>query len=55
MSPSLVIPTMVFVLINASILGGTNPLSCSTTANRVVMVRISTEMSPLSEISLEMS
>jgi hypothetical protein len=55
MSPSLVIPTMVFVLINASILGGTNPLSCSTTANRVVMVRISTEMSPLSEISSEMS
>jgi hypothetical protein len=41
-----------FVLIKASMLGGTNPVSYSITANKVVMGRISTEMSPLSEISL---
>jgi hypothetical protein len=52
MSTSLVIPTIVFILIKASMLGGTNPVSHSTTANRVVMGRISIEMSPLSEISL---
>jgi hypothetical protein len=52
MSTSLEIPTMVFVLIKASMLGGANPVSHSTTANRVVMGNISTEMSPLSEISL---
>jgi hypothetical protein len=52
MSTSLVIPTMVFVLIKASMLGGTNPVSHSTTANWVVMGRISTEMSPLSKVSL---
>jgi hypothetical protein len=45
MSTSLVISTMVFVLIKASMLGGTNPVSRSTTANRVVMGGISTEMS----------
>jgi hypothetical protein len=45
MSTSLVISTMVFVLIKASMLGGTNPVSHSTTANRVVMGGISTEMS----------
>jgi hypothetical protein len=33
-------------------LGGTNPVSYSITDNKVVMGRISTEMSPLSEISL---
>jgi hypothetical protein len=31
-------------------LGGTNPIFRSTTANRVVMGRISTEMSPLRNI-----
>jgi hypothetical protein len=40
-----------FPLIQASMLGGTNPVSHSTTANRVVMGRISTEMSPPLEIS----
>jgi hypothetical protein len=53
MSTSLVIPTMVFILIKASMLGGRNPVFHSTTANRVVMGRISIEMSPLSEISSE--
>jgi hypothetical protein len=52
MGTSLVIAAIVFILIKASMLGGTNPVSHSTTANRVVMGRISTEMSPLSEISL---
>jgi hypothetical protein len=51
MSTSLVIPTMVFILIKASMLGGTSPVSRSTTTNRMVMGRISTEMSPPSEIS----
>jgi hypothetical protein len=51
MSTLLVIPTMVFVLTKASMLGGTNLVFRSTAANRVVMGRISTEMSPLSEIS----
>jgi hypothetical protein len=50
-SISVVIPIMVFVLIGASMLGGTNPVFCLTTANTVVMGRISIEMSPLSEIS----
>jgi hypothetical protein len=36
------------VLIKASIVGGTSPTSLSTTANRVVMDRISIEMSSLS-------
>jgi hypothetical protein len=40
-----------FFLIKASMLGGTNTVSCLTTANNVVMGRISTEISPLSEIS----
>jgi hypothetical protein len=52
MSTLLVIPTMLFVLIKASMLGGTNPVSSSTIANRVVMGKIPTEMSPLLEISL---
>jgi hypothetical protein len=52
MSTSLVIPTMVFIVIKASMLGGTNLVSRLATANRVVMGRISTEMSPLSAISL---
>jgi hypothetical protein len=52
MSTSLVIPTMVFDLIKASMLGATNPVSHSTTTNRVVMGKISTEMSSLSEISI---
>jgi hypothetical protein len=43
---------MVFILIKASMLGGTNPVSCSTTAYGVVMGKISTKMSPLSKISL---
>jgi hypothetical protein len=51
-STLLVISTMIFVLIKASMLGETSPVSRSTTANRVVMGRISTKMSPLSEISL---
>jgi hypothetical protein len=51
MSTLLVIPSMIFVLIKASMLGGTNPASLLTTTNRVVVGRISTEMSPLSEIS----
>jgi hypothetical protein len=44
MSTLLVIPTMVFILTNASMLGGTNPVSYSTTANKVVWGRISIEM-----------
>jgi hypothetical protein len=51
MSTSLVIPSMVFILIKASMLGGTRPVSHSTTFNRVVMGRISIEMRPLLEIS----
>jgi hypothetical protein len=50
MSTLLVISTMVFVLIKASMLGGTIPVSRSTTANRVVLGRISTNMSPLRDI-----
>jgi hypothetical protein len=33
-STSLVIPTMVFIIIKASMLGGTNPVSCSTSPTR---------------------
>jgi hypothetical protein len=40
-----------FILIKASMLGGINPVSRSTTTNKVVWGKISTEMSPLSEIS----
>jgi hypothetical protein len=40
-------------LIKASIQGGTNPTFHSTTTNRVVMGKISTKMSPLLEISLD--
>jgi hypothetical protein len=46
---------MVFVLIKASMLGETNPVSYSTTANMVVMGKISTEMRPLSEILVGIS
>jgi hypothetical protein len=53
MSTSLVIPTMIFVLIKALMLGGTNPVSRSTITNRVVMGRISTEMSPLRDIIMD--
>jgi hypothetical protein len=51
MSTSLVIPIMGFVLIKASMLGGTNPVSHSTTANKVVWGRTSTEVILLLEIS----
>jgi hypothetical protein len=51
----LVTPTMVFIWIRASTMGGTSPVSCSTTANKVVMGKISTEMSPNSGISSEIS
>jgi hypothetical protein len=37
MTTSIVIPTIVFILIKASMLGETNPVSRSTTANMVVM------------------
>jgi hypothetical protein len=50
-STSLVIPTMVFILIKASMLGGTNTVFRSTIANRMVMGIISVEMSPLLDIS----
>jgi hypothetical protein len=50
MSTSLVLPTMVFILIKASMLGGTNPFSHSTTTNKVVWGRISTEVNLLSKI-----
>jgi hypothetical protein len=49
-SISLVIPTMVFILFKASMLGGTNPVSYSTTANKVVWGRTSTEVNLLSRI-----
>jgi hypothetical protein len=52
MSTLLAIPTMVFILIKAAMVGGTSLVSCLTTANRMVMGRISIEMSPLIEISL---
>jgi hypothetical protein len=51
----LVTPTMVFVRIRASTLGGTSPVSRSTTANRVVMGKILIGMSPNSGISSEIS
>jgi hypothetical protein len=47
--------TMVFVRIKASIQDGISPISPSTTASRTVMGRISTGMSPLSEILSEIS
>jgi hypothetical protein len=50
MSTLLIIPTMVFVLIKASMLGGRNLVSHLTTTNRMVMGRISIEMSPLRNI-----
>jgi hypothetical protein len=46
MSTSLVIPIMVFILIKASMMGGTNLVSHSTTANKVVWGRTSTESEP---------
>jgi hypothetical protein len=51
----LVIPIMVFDQIWASTLGGTSPVSHSTTTSRVVMGKISTEMSPNLGISSEIS
>jgi hypothetical protein len=51
----LVTPTRVFIRIRASTLGGTSPVSRSTTASMVVMGKISKEMSPNSEISSEIS
>jgi hypothetical protein len=50
MSTLLVIPTMIFILIKASMLGGTSPISRSTTANKVVWGRTSTEVNLLSRI-----
>jgi hypothetical protein len=50
MSTSLVIPTMVFVLIKASMLGGTSPVSHSTITNKVVWGRTSIEVNLLSRI-----
>jgi hypothetical protein len=47
-STLLVIPTMVFILIKASMLGGTNPVSRSTTTNKVVWDITSTEVNLLS-------
>jgi hypothetical protein len=44
------IPTMVFVLIKASMLGGTNIVSRSTTTNKVVWGKTSTEVNLLSRI-----
>jgi hypothetical protein len=46
----LVIPTMVFILMKASVLGGTNPVFHSTTANKVVRGRTSIEVNLLSRI-----
>jgi hypothetical protein len=46
----LVTPTMVFVLIKASMLGGTSLVSCSTTANKVVRGKTSTEVNLLKDI-----
>jgi hypothetical protein len=51
----MVIPTMVFILIKASILGGTNLVSHSTTANMVVWGRTSTEVNLLSRILFRIS
>jgi hypothetical protein len=46
-STSLIISIMVFILIKASMLGGTNLVSRSTIANKVVWGKTSKEMSPL--------
>jgi hypothetical protein len=51
----LVTPIMVFMQIRASTLGGTSPVSRSTTSSRVVMGKIATEMSPNSGISSKIS
>jgi hypothetical protein len=50
MSTLLVIPTMLFVLIKASMLGGTKLVCRSTTAIKVVWGRTSTEVNLLSRI-----
>jgi hypothetical protein len=55
MSTLLVTPTMVFVIIKASILGGTSPVSLSTTTNKVVWSRTSTEVNLLSMILFRIS
>jgi hypothetical protein len=52
MSTSLAIPTMVFVLIKASMVGGRNPVSRLTTANKVVCGRTSTEVNLLMRTSI---
>jgi hypothetical protein len=44
----MVTPTMVIVLIKASVLGGINPVSHLTTANRVVVGKTSTEVNHFS-------
>jgi hypothetical protein len=54
-STLLVIPTMVFVLIKASMLGGTKPVSHSTTTNKVVWGRTSTKVNLLSRILFRIS
>jgi hypothetical protein len=55
MSTLLVIPTMVFILIKASMFGGMNLVSRSTTANKVVWGKTSTEVNLLSRIVSEIS
>jgi hypothetical protein len=50
MSTSFVIPTMVFILIEASMLGGANTVSRSTIPNKVVSGRTSKEVNLLSRI-----
>jgi hypothetical protein len=49
-STSLVIPKMVFVLIKASMLGGTNTVSRSTITNKAVWGRTSIDVNLLSRI-----
>jgi hypothetical protein len=55
MSTSLVIPTMVLILIKASMLGGKNPVSRSTTTNKVVWGRTPIEVNLLSRILFRIS
>jgi hypothetical protein len=50
MSTLLIIPRMVFILIKASMLGGTNLVSHSTTTNKVVWGRTAIEVNLLSRI-----
>jgi hypothetical protein len=55
MPTSLVITIMVFILIKASMLGGINPVSHSTTTNKVVWGRTSREVNLLSRILFRIS